>query len=97
MSNLDVTSIQRVKFCVANLGVTSIQRVKFCLVNLGVTSIQRVKFCLANLGVTSIQKVKFCLAYFSFDEFFISTNSVDPDGIGNCVAFHLGLHCLPKF
>ena len=49
-----------------------------------------------NLGITSIQRVKFCLAYFSFDECFISTNSVDPDGIWDCVAFHLDLHCLPS-
>ena len=24
-------------------------------------------------------------------------NSVDPDEMSPCVAFHLGLHCLPKY
>ena len=28
---------------------------------------------------------------------FVSANSVDPDEMPHHVAFHLGLHCLPKY
>ena len=35
----------------------------------------------------------FCLKIF----FFILTNSVDPDEMPHYAAFHLGLHCMPKY
>ena len=28
---------------------------------------------------------------------FVLANSADPDEMPHCVAFHLGLHCLPKY
>ena len=28
---------------------------------------------------------------------YVLANSADPDKLPHCVAFHLGLHCLPKY
>ena len=43
-------------------------------------------------------QIKFPPIYFlplKFD--FVSANSADPDEIPHNLAFHLGLHCLPRF
>ena len=37
-----------------------------------------------------------CLFYIP-EDCFILKNSADPDEMPQCVAFHLGLHCLPKY
>ena len=38
--------------------------------------------------------IKLCI---SFPKDFLSANSVDPDDMPPDMAFHLGLHCLPKY
>ena len=37
------------------------------------------------------------LLYFLPEDIFTFTNSVDPDEMQHYAAFHLGLHCLPKY
>ena len=37
------------------------------------------------------------VVFFCLKIFFTFTNSVDPDEMQHHAAFHLGLHCLPKF
>ena len=35
--------------------------------------------------------------FFNLKIYFTSTNSLDPDEMQHCAAFHLGLHCLQKY
>ena len=42
-------------------------------------------------------QVKFSLKFWSLKVVFIIANSVDPDEMQQNAAFHLGLHCLPKY
>ena len=37
------------------------------------------------------------IVFLSLKIIFVLANSVDPDEIPYCVAFHLGPHCLPKY
>ena len=42
-----------------------------------------------------VEILKVC--YVSLPLFFIVAYSTDPDEMSHCAAFHLGLHCLPKY
>ena len=37
------------------------------------------------------------IVFLSMKIVFVLTNSADPDGMRHYAAFHLGLHCLPKY
>ena len=47
-------------------------------------------------GVT-VYNFQVKLSFFSLKIVFVLTNSVDPDEMALKVAFHLGLHLLPKY
>ena len=49
-----------------------------------------------NLGVTGYNFQK-KIVFYSLTINFVLANSADPDEMPHYAAFHLGLHCLPKY
>ena len=47
------------------------------------------------LGVSGYNLKK--IVFICLKNFFTFTNSVDPNEMQHCAAFHLGLHCLQKY
>ena len=47
------------------------------------------------LGMSGYNFVKYCIL--SSEDLFTYTNSVDPDEMQHCAAFHLDLHCLYQY
>ena len=50
-----------------------------------------------NLGLSIVYNFQLRLYYLSLKIISVTANSVDPDELWHNMAFHLGLHCLPKY